>query len=366
MTLRPGKFLWAGALFFAPLVRAQNAAPPAASTPPAVEGVSARSPTNAVAAVVNGEIITYAQVLKQVDLLNQENPAQGVPGIHDQAEAKYPDDPTSAAKEFEQRVAVLQKETLHNMIEKVLIIQEFNSKGYTIPKYYLDQAYEDSMTTRFQGDHEKYLSYLEANKLSEADYRKQQQDDMIVQSMGQQLRSSATGISPDRIKSYYEKNQQKFYVKGAIKVRQITLTPVADETVEVIRQQAEKIVQQARAPGANFTELALKNSTDQAARNGDVPVSIYDMDDKSKQLAPLIQDAVFKLQPGEVSDPIVSGTSVFIFKCEDKVAEGVQPLEKVREQIEQILTQDDQRQAYEKWIGKLRDKAYILNYLDQS
>jgi parvulin-like peptidyl-prolyl isomerase len=222
------------------------------------------------------------------------------------------------------------------------------------------------MTTRFQGDHEKYLSYLEANKLTESDYRKQLEDDDIVQYMGQQLRSSATGISPDRIKDYYEKNQQKYFVKGAIKVRQITLSPVADESPEVIRQQADKIVQEARLPGANFTALALKYSTDQAAHNGDVPVYAYDMDSKTQQLAPQIQDVVFKLQPGEVSDPIVSGSSVFIFKCEDKVAEGVQPLEKVRADIESALTQEDQRQAYDKWVGKLHDKAYILNYLDQS
>jgi peptidyl-prolyl cis-trans isomerase SurA len=351
-----------GAVLLVSLARAQNPAP-AASTAPASETAAANRGTNAVAAVVNGEIITMEQLEKQIDNLE---PSQGVPGIYEELAAKYPNDPDTAQKEFHQRIVALETDILHSMVDKILIIQDFNSKGYSVPKYYLEQEFDDSMTTRFQGDHEKYLSYLEANKMSESDYRKELEDQDIVQYMGQQLRSSATGISPDRIKDYYEKNQQKFYVKGEVKVRQITLTPVADETVEVIRQQAEKIVQEARQPGANFTELALKYSTDQAAHNGDVPVASYEMDDKSKQLAPQIQAVVFKLQPGEVSDPITSGSSVFIFKCEDKVAEGVQPLEKVRKQIEDTLDADDQRQAYEKWIGKLHAKAYILNYLDQS
>ncbi len=352
-----------GALFVATLARAQSLAPPAASASPSANPNPVNGQTNAVAAVVNGEIITLEQLLKQI---NQLAPNQGVPAIYDELSAKYPDDPAAAQKEFHQRVLALEVETLHGMAEKRLIIQEFRSKQYSVPKAYLQQQFDDSMTTRFQGDHEKYLSFLEANKLSESDYRKQLEEDDIVSYMMDQLRSSATGISPDRIKSYYEKNQQKFYVKGEVKVRQITLTPVADESPEVIRQNAEKIVQQARQPGANFTELALKYSTDQAAHNGDVPVYSYDVDDKSKQLAPQIQDVVFKLQPGEVSDPIASGNSVFIFKCEDKVAEGVPPLEKVRQQIEETLGDEDRRQAYDKWLGKLRDKAYILYNLDNS
>jgi parvulin-like peptidyl-prolyl isomerase len=246
------------------------------------------------------------------------------------------------------------------MVDKLLIIAEFRSKGYSVPLPYLQQQFDDSITTRFQGDHEKYLSYLESHKMNESDYRKQMEEDDIVSYMMQQLGGSATGISPDRIKAYYEKNQQKFYVKGEIQVRQITLTPVADEPVEVLRQQAEKIVQQARQPGANFTELAQKYSTDLATHGGDVPVYSYETDEQSKQLAPQIQQVVFKLQPGEVSDPVVSGTSVFIFKCEDKVAEGVQPLEKVRKQIEDALGDEDKRQAYDKWMNKLREKAYIV------
>jgi parvulin-like peptidyl-prolyl isomerase len=340
-----------GALLVATLAQAQLA-----TTPPAAPADQNKH-TNAVAAVVNGEIITLSQLLKQVD--------PRVPAIYDELAAKYPNDPDAAQKEFHQRIQDLETETLHGMAEKALIIQEFKGKGYSVPQVYLQQQFDDSITTRFQGDHAKYLAFLEANKLSEGDYRKQLENDDIVSYQMGQLRGSATGISPDRIKAYYEKNQQKFTVKGEVKVRQITLTPVADETVEVLRQQAEKIVQQARQPGANFTDLALQSSTDLSARHGSVPVVAYELNDNSK-LAPPIQDVVFKLQPGEVSDPVVSGTSVFIFKCEDKVAEGAQPLEKVRAQIEATLADEDSRQAYEKWISKLRDKAYILYNLDGS
>lgn len=332
------------------LARAQLLTP-AAAPAAATDSGPVNKHTDGVSAVVNGEIITLAQLMKQVD--------PQVPAIYDQLSNKYPDDPAAAQKEFNQRIQDLMTETLHGLAEKKLIIQDFKSKGFSVPKVYLQQQFDDSMTTRFQGDHEKYLAYLAANKMNESDYQRQLEEDDIVSYQMGQLHNSATGISPDRIKAYYEKNQQKFNVKGEIKVRQITLAPVADEPAEVIHQQAEKIVQQARQPGANFTDLALKNSTDQAARNGNVPVFAYELDDKGK-LAPQIQDVVFKLQPGEVSDPVVSGSSVFIFKCEDRVAAGVLPLEKVRPQIESILGDEDKKQAYEKWISKLRAKAYIL------
>ena len=60
-------------------------------------------------------------------------------------------------------------------------------------------------------------------------------------------------------------------------------------------------------------------------------------------------------------------TSAHGYALPEGVAEaGVQPLEKVRAQIENILGDEDGRQAYDKWIAKLRNKAYILYNLDGS
>ncbi|HVU39191.1 MAG TPA: peptidyl-prolyl cis-trans isomerase [Opitutales bacterium] len=354
------------------------ATPPAAAQPPATTPAPAPAPaatpaadsstaapvnsaglrqdqyTDAVAAVVNGKIITMAELNKEC--------RDSVARIFNDIEARYP--PTAegvaaAKQEFTKEVNDLGAEMLHTMVDHILIVQYFNDKGYSFPDSYLDWQFDDDMMTSFQGDREKYLRYLQAHELTDSDYRRQLKERDIVDSMIQQLRGSMTGISPDRIKAYYEQHKQDFYVKESMKLRRITLnlTPVADATPDLYLQQAAKIAQEARQPGASFAALAKQYSTDPDARSGDLPAFTVTRNDN--MLAPALQDAVFKLKPGEISDPLVSDKLIFIFKCEDHTPEGYLPLDKVRSDIEKQLSTMDERQATEKWLQKLRSKAFI-------
>ncbi len=327
---------------------------PADTAPKSSAGLKQDPYTNAVAAIVNGKIITMTELIKQCRPILDD--------IFQDLQTRYP--PTSegsaaAQQEFIKKSNDLGAEMLHSMVDHMLIVEEFRSKGYAFPQSYLDWQFDDSITTSFQGDHDKYLRYLQAHSMTDADYRRQLEERDIVDSMMQQLRGTGTGISPDRIKSYYEQHKQDFYVKESARVRRITLnlTPVADVTPDLFLQQAAKIVQEARQPGANFAELAKQYSTDPSAHGTELPSFTYYRNDKS--LAAALQDPVFKLQPGEVSDPLVSDNVIFIFKCEDHTGEGYQPLEKVRKDIENLLASQDERQAGEKWLQKLRSKAFI-------
>jgi len=365
MMPRKGNIFWTIALFAASGTMAMAADTPAAapsapsSSANVAPGSSARPKldpdTNGVAAIVNGKIITLADLdKKRKPLLDR---------LKDSIEARYPDTPEGNKAGFEEFVKqgnALSAEILHSMVDHILIVEEFRAKGYTFPQSYLDWKFDDSITTRFQGDHEKYLRYLTAWNMTEADYRRDLEEGDIEGSMIQQLHKSVTGISPDRIKAYYEKKKPDFFVKESVRVRQITLDlhPVADETPDLIQQLAAKIVQDARQPGANFADLARRYSNERSARDGELPTYTYYRDDKNT-LALQLQEAVFKLQPGEVSAPVASDHFIFIFKCEDHVAEGYLPLEKVRAKIENEIEADDLKQATENWLQKLRGKAFI-------
>ncbi len=365
MILRKGNIFWIAALFGVSSATAIAAdAPAGASVAPASAddsasvssaGLRQTQYTNGVAAVVNDKIITKAELQKECKPVMDR--------FVSSLEGKYPDTTEGHkawAEELQKQGDELGAEMLHSMVDHILIVNYFRDKGYTFPQSYLDWQFDDSITTRFKGDHEEYLRYLSANELTEEDYRRDLEENDIVESMLQQLHKSVTGISPDRIKAYYEKKKQDFFVKEAARVRQITLDskPVADEAPDLIQQLAAKIVQEARQPGANFADLAKRYSSDHTARSDDVPTYTYYRDDKNT-LPPKLQEAVFKLQPGEVSDPVANDHFIFIFKCEDHTAEGYLPLEKVRRDIEKQLAADDEKQTTEQWLEKLRNKAFI-------
>jgi parvulin-like peptidyl-prolyl isomerase len=361
--LRPLALLALAASAFAADAPTPAPAMPAASapaTPDAAEQLPQNKFTDSVAATVNGKIITLAELDKAIE--------SDVQAIFADVDAKYGDDPVKAKQIFSQQVDALGVERLKAMVDRLLIIQEFTDKGNKVPTAYLDRQFEDNMTTMFHDDRVAFLKQLAKDGMSELDYRKQIEEDDEIGWMVDQLHSSATGLSPDRIKAYYEKNKEDYHVQASLKVRQIVLAPVADSP---IAEQAAKIVQEARLPGANFLELAQKYSSDPRARAGDLPDQTYTSDNK---LLPEVQQAVFKLEPGEVSDPVIThdpktnATVIFIFICDEKIAEGYQPLEldKVRLDIEGKLSKQDQDQATEKWLEGLRGKAYIKYDLSSS
>jgi len=330
------------------------AAAPAGSTSTSSAGLKQDKFTDGVIAVVNGKIITLNDLDKERKPLMDR--------FKDSIDGKYPDTEEGRkawAAEMARQGDELGAEILHSLVDRMLIVEDFRTKGGSFPPSALDSQFDDTITTRFKGDHEEYLRYLNANDMTEADFRRQLEEDDIVQSMTQQLHKSVTGISPDRIKAYYEKKKQDYFVKESVRVRQITLDlkPVADETPELIQQLAAKIVEDARQPGANFADLAKRYSIDPIVRSSDLPASTYYRDDKS--LAPKVQEVVFKLQPGEISDPVTNEHFIFIFKCEEHTPEGYLPLEKVLSGIEKALVDQDDQQATEKWLQKLRSKAFI-------
>ncbi|MDD4349166.1 MAG: peptidyl-prolyl cis-trans isomerase, partial [Opitutales bacterium] len=73
-----------------------------------------------------------------------------------------------------------------------------------------------------------------------------------------------------------------------------------------------------------------------------------------------LADVAFALEPGTYTrEPVVIGNHVFILFVEDKRDEGIQPIEEVREIIEERIMSTISRDAQQKWVARLREGAYI-------
>ncbi|HKJ91216.1 MAG TPA: peptidylprolyl isomerase, partial [Oceanipulchritudo sp.] len=70
----------------------------------------------------------------------------------------------------------------------------------------------------------------------------------------------------------------------------------------------------------------------------------------------------FSLDKEEFSDPVELGEQIFILYAADKRDEGIQPINEVRDRIEEILASQLARQAQQQWLERLRREAYIRYY----
>ena len=173
-------------------------------------------------------------------------------------------------------------------------------------------------------------SYYEAHK---AEYRKGEQRKIRYLLIDRdQLRSRIT-VTPQEIEAYYNANVQQFQTPEQVRASHILLkTEGKDEAA--VRKQAEDILKQAKAPGADFAALAKKYSEDDGSKaNGG------DLDYFPKgRMVPEFEQAAFSMQPGQISDLVKSQFGFHIIRVVDKKPAATRSLDDVRSQIQQTLT----------------------------
>jgi peptidyl-prolyl cis-trans isomerase D len=136
-----------------------------------------------------------------------------------------------------------------------------------------------------------------------------------------------TVVPAGDVEKYYRDNQAQYTTPEQVRASHILLkTDGKDEAA--VRAKAEALLKQVRG-GANFAELAKKNSEDEgSAKNGG------DLDYFGRgRMVKEFEDAAFALQPGQVSDLVKSPFGFHIIKVVDKKAGAVRALAEARQEI---------------------------------
>ena len=143
------------------------------------------------------------------------------------------------------------------------------------------------------------------------------------------------------MKKVYEEAVQKAGAEPEVRARHI-LVPTEEEAKAVLAEIKK---------GTDFAELAKQKSKDPgaAAEGGDLGYF------GKTQMVPEFAEVAFKLNKGEVSDPVKTQFGWHIIKVEDKRNKPVPPFENVKDQIETYVA----RRAQADYIAKLRQTAKV-------
>lgn len=295
---------------------------------------------NGIVAIAEDHIITVDDIRREIGPL--------VPEIQKQSRNE---------KEFNEKLEALQEDVVQNLIDRVLIIKDFHSdEKRKVPASYVDNAVAETIITQFDGDRSKYLAYLRSRGISQKDYRKEQEDDMIYGYMRQQKAKSASTISPVKIEAFYAENKDRFYQEDSVQLRLIQITRAPGDSDDVIRNKSGTIVSELAA-GADFGDIARKYSQDsRKGKGGDWGWQ------RRSDLRKEFSEVIFNLEKGQRSEPLIMPEGAFIFYVEDRKHAGILPLDEVRPDIERALVQQGSRQATERWLEKLRRNAYVKHF----
>ena len=293
-----------------------------------------------VAAVVNGDVITFSQV-------------QEVSGPRERTLREQ-----FTGQELIDKIKEARLGALNDLIDRQLIVQEFKKKQFNIPEYVVDDQIANIIKDDFAGDRQAFLRTLNAQGYTVNKFRDMQRDKVIVGAMRQNNVKGNFSATPQQIQAYYDANKQEFVTPEQLKLRMIVLNadPLDANSADSTRKMAEEIRDKVKG-GADFATMAKTYSMDGTAQSG----GDWGLIDR-KTLNQQLTDVAFALSPGQTSQVVQIGDSFYILYCESKKESGVIPLPEVRAGIERKLEQAMRQKATQRWLDSLREKAFIKIY----
>lgn len=159
------------------------------------------------------------------------------------------------------------------------------------------------------------------------------------------------------LKAQYEKDKSRFSVSEQRLVSHILIkvppnaTPVQQKAALAKAQQVDQL---AKAPNADFAKLAQQYSDDLGSKNqgGDLGWIEKGVTD------PAFERALFAMQKGQISDPVLSPEGYHIIDLRDVRAGQIKPFEEVRDQLAAEVAKSARESKFSDLGSKLTDAIY--------
>lgn len=291
---------------------------------------------NGIAAVVNDDVITFSQVRELVA-------------------AKE----LAARKEFQgeqlvEKIKEIRLQAINDLIDRQLILQEFKSKGFQIPDYFIDDRVNTIIREEFGGDRQAFLRTIEAQGYTVERFKTQEKEKIIVQEMTRQAVKSNVIVPETKIQEFYKANIAEYSTDEEIKLRMMSIRKAGASSTKrkLVEEIREKIVN-----GAEFGDMAHLYSDDSSQEKyGDWGWI------NQKTLNEDLTKAAFSLKPGEVSKVVEIGETYYLMLVEARKPGTQRPLKEIRDEIEKRVQQQDRQKLRAEWLAKLRKKAFIKMY----
>ena len=288
-----------------------------------------------VAAVVNGDVITFSQVRELVSA--REKALRS----------------TYTGNQLAEKVKEARMGALKDLIDRQLILQEFRKKEFNLPSRVIDERIQQIIREEFKGDRQAFVKALQAQGYTMTRLREIERDKFIVQAMRFSNIKGDLLVSPQKVEEFYGSARKEFAQEEQLKLRLIAISKSSTTGNDPQRILAEEIRGKI-AKGGSFDQLARMYSDDSSRSNGGDWGWVG-----RTTLNPELTKLVFALPVREVSPVMEAPSSYYILMVEEKKAATTKPLTEMRPEIERRLQSEDRNRMTQQWLDGLRQKAFI-------
>lgn len=315
-----------------------------------------------IIARVNNQIITRSELARSKDQLRDEVKQQ---------------DPNNADKLYTDK----EKDVLRDLIDQQLLLEKGKDMGISGDTDLIKQL--DQMRKDMKLDSLEALE-KEAEKqgISWEDFKQTQKNRLITQKVIGQEVGGHLSLSTEEEQKFYDEHKAEMEHAEYIRLSEILVTPKAapvapdpnttnsgtsgqtpldaaakqaDDAaaLSAAEAKAKDLLKQLR-DGANFEEIAKKNSDGPSAADGGA-LGTFERGKLAKEL----EDRTFAMKKGEVTDVIRVKQGYAILRVDDHEMAGIPPMKDVLPRIQDALYYQKLQPALRAYLTKLREEAYI-------
>ncbi|MCD4828924.1 MAG: peptidylprolyl isomerase [Candidatus Cloacimonetes bacterium] len=241
------------------------------------------------------------------------------------------------------------RRAIESLIDGILLLQEVRRSETEVTPDEVQCEMLDLMM-EFESE-EEFDGMLATQGLSIAIIRERMADHLLIQKYTRQrFAVTPDQIPEDKLRAFYDDNQESFITPEMVKASHVLIKDPGDEQLRIMKE----IMTDLTDPMKEFGEIAeLLSDCPSYMQSGDLGWLSRGC------MVPEIEEAVFSLEVGQLSEPVQTKFGVHILLVTGKRRQQVAPFEELRDALRERLLQIESELRLIRHLKTLRQQANI-------
>lgn len=286
-----------------------------------------------IVAKVNGEMISRSELMERQQQIEVE------------VRSQVPEEQMSMA------MREVKKNVLVDLINEKLLYQRAERIGLD-----LDQVYKSTLDNikRQNGieSNDELRELLDSQGMTLREFRDSLLRYNVPQIMIDLEVRQTISVTPEEVKEFYDDNLDEFHHPASFSFREIALL-LTQHTKEAALEIVQTVTDEV-AGGEDFAMLVEQYSESPSRDQGGLVENL-----PTSEMSEMVMEVLDPLEPGQVSEPLVTERAVLIFQLVSKRDAAVDQLEDVTERIELVVRNGKMEAELEVYLTKLWDDNQV-------
>ena len=291
-----------------------------------------------IVAKVNSDIVSQDEVERFTKELGTELKAQNIP-----------------ASQLQEELNSREKNVVRDRIDELLLIQKGKELNINV----------DSEVSKYMANLQRQLNLADTDKFHDAiraqagmnfeDFLNETKNQMLTREVIGQEVGRHINVTDKEVQAFYDAHKTEFVREEKVFLSEILISTQGKDAagIAAAEKKAKQISGQA-SRGERFTDLARDNSDAATAKEGGA-LGGY----KKGDLAPEIENVVWKMPKGGITAPVKLATGFEVFRVDDHTQAGLAPLPEVKPEIESALYGPKMQPKVREFLTDLRKQAFL-------